>query len=107
MRTMNHVELRLALGQIRKGTRSEARRRALKQAEDVVAAARTAQHALEKMQAVVDALMPGVRYISVQDYAALNNVPIEARDAVSKLRMLLEYQDDHDVRRAVVQATDR
>lgn len=35
--------------------------------------------ALRRMLKVYEALMPGVRYIAVQDYAELNDAPIAAR----------------------------
>jgi hypothetical protein len=35
--------------------------------------------ALARMLAVQEALMPGVRYIAVQNYAELNDAPFEAR----------------------------
>ena len=42
----------------------------------------TAHDVLRRMLAVYEALMPGVRYISVKDYAELNNAPIAARLAL-------------------------
>lgn len=39
--------------------------------------------ALEDMLRVQDALMPGVRYIAVQDYALLNEAPMRARAALA------------------------
>lgn len=38
---------------------------------------------LRRMLAVYKALMPGIRYIAVQDYAELNEAPIEARQALA------------------------
>lgn len=41
---------------------------------------------LERMLKVQEALMPGVRYISVPNYAELNDAPIEARTLLELLR---------------------
>jgi hypothetical protein len=41
---------------------------------------------VEDLLGVIAALMPGVRYIAVQDYAALNDVPIRARQFLAKAR---------------------
>jgi hypothetical protein len=35
---------------------------------------------------VIGALMPGVRYIAVQNYAALNDVPLRARQWLANAR---------------------
>lgn len=43
------------------------------------------QHALE----LIDALMPGVRYIALQDYKMLIDVPLEAKDALRKAGAIL------------------
>lgn len=42
--------------------------------------------ALERMLKVQEALMPGVRYIAVQDYAELNDAPIAARHALTAFK---------------------
>lgn len=39
--------------------------------------------ALKKMLKVQEALMPGLRHISVPDYALINEAPIEARAAIA------------------------
>ncbi len=39
--------------------------------------------ALKQMLKVQEALMPGIRYISVPDYALLNDAPIAARAAIA------------------------
>lgn len=43
------------------------------------------RQALTDLLRVIDMLMPGVRYIAVQDYAALNDVPIAARKLLQRL----------------------
>ena len=42
--------------------------------------------ALERMLQVQDALMPGIRHISVPDYALINDAPMEARAAIAKAK---------------------
>lgn len=34
--------------------------------------------------ALIEALMPGVRHIPIQDFAALNSTPLKARAAIAK-----------------------
>lgn len=41
--------------------------------------------ALRRMLAVYEALMPGVRYIAVKNYAELNDAPLAARAALAKV----------------------
>ena len=43
-------------------------------------------HALEGMLEVYEQLMPGVKHISVKDYALLNEAPIEARAAIRQAK---------------------
>lgn len=86
---VGHVELKMELGKVRGRTRSERYRRALKQAEDLIDAARAAQHALEEMDLVIADFMPNVGRCALQNYQRLNEAPIKAQDAVSKLRALL------------------
>ena len=50
----------------------------------LIAAAPDLLAALQNSLKVIEALMPGVRYISVRDYAALNDVPIAACRAIAK-----------------------
>ncbi len=45
--------------------------------------------AMERMVAVCEALMPGVRFIAVKDYGELNDAPIAARKAMAKARGLV------------------
>jgi hypothetical protein len=40
--------------------------------------------ALRDALTLIDALMPGVRYIALQDYKALNDVPLAGRAALAK-----------------------
>lgn len=42
--------------------------------------------AMRKMLEAYESLMPGLRYIAVQDYAILNEAPIAARKALAKLQ---------------------
>lgn len=42
--------------------------------------------ALEDALRVIEALMPGVKYISVQDYALLNDAPLAARKALAEAK---------------------
>jgi hypothetical protein len=51
---------------------------------DLITAAPDLAASVERLLAVIDALMPGVRYISVQNYAELNDAPIAARAALRK-----------------------
>ena len=39
---------------------------------------------LKDTMALINVLMPGVRYIPLQDYAALNETPLKARAAIAK-----------------------
>lgn len=42
--------------------------------------------ALEKLLRAYDSLMPGLAHIAVQDYALINEAPIEARKAIAAVR---------------------
>ena len=42
--------------------------------------------AAEMLLRLVDDMMPGVRYIALQDYKLLNEAPIKARQAIAALR---------------------
>lgn len=42
--------------------------------------------ALEDCLILIEALMPGVRHIALQDYAALNNTPMKARAAIASVK---------------------
>lgn len=50
----------------------------------LIAAAPEMLAALRGAIKVIDALMPGLRYIAVQDYQAVNEVPIALRAALAK-----------------------
>lgn len=80
------VELLMQLEKIRTQPRTSAGagkiRSALRQAENAIRAAEEMKAALRAMLQVQDALMPGVRYIAVQNYAQLNDAPLAARKAI-------------------------
>jgi hypothetical protein len=42
--------------------------------------------ALEKLLRAYDSLMPGLAHIAVQDYALINEAPLEARRAIQKAK---------------------
>lgn len=50
----------------------------------LIAAAPELLEALQDAMKLIDVMMPGVRCIPLQDYAALNNTPIKARAAIAK-----------------------
>ena len=50
----------------------------------LIAAAPELLEALRDALNLIDDLMPGVRHIPLQDYAALNNTPIKARAVIAK-----------------------
>lgn len=84
-----HVELKICLGKIRQRTKSAPGRQALYKAEQVIDAARAAQHALAELDLVVADFMPSVGRCALQNYQRLNEAPIKARDAMDKLAALL------------------
>lgn len=84
-----YVEIKRELGKIRNGTKSHNYRNALMKAEYIIDAARQAQHALEEMDLLVKDFMSNIGRGTLQNYARLNNAPIMASDALSKLRALL------------------
>ncbi len=51
---------------------------------NLIAAAPELLEALKDAMSLIEALMPGVRHIPLQDYAALNNTPLKARAAIAK-----------------------
>lgn len=51
-----------------------------------IAAAPELYEALHDAIVLIDNLMPGVAYIALQDYGALNDTPIKARAALAKAR---------------------
>ena len=48
--------------------------------------------AAEALLQAFESLMPGVRYIAVQDYSLLNDAPISIRKAVADVRNRLRSQ---------------
>lgn len=84
-----YVEIKKELGKIRNGTKSHNYRNALMKAEHIIDAARQAQHALEEMDLLVKDFISNVGKCTLQNHARLNNAPIMAGDALSKLRALL------------------
>lgn len=45
--------------------------------------------ALEAMLEAHDALMPGLRHISVADYMLINDAPLQAKQAIANMRKRL------------------
>ncbi len=53
---------------------------------NLIAAAPELLEALETLNKAYDQLMPGIKHISVPDYALLNDAPIKANAAIAKAK---------------------
>lgn len=97
------VELLMVLEKIRTTPRTSAGankiRAALKQAEDAIRAAEKMKQSIRDLLEVQRVLMPGVRYISVPNYAILNDGPINARKALLDYLTAVPERDHEQVSR--------
>lgn len=84
--SLSKVELVMMLdhmrGRIRDGASANKTRSALRQAVAAIEAAEQMKHALREMQLLVNDFMPNIGRISLQNYARMNDAPIEARQAI-------------------------
>lgn len=84
--SLSKVELVMMLdhmrGRIRDSASANKTRSALRQAAAAIEAAEQMKHALREMQLLVNDFMPNIGKCALQNYARMNDAPIEARQAI-------------------------